>query len=102
MIQVNAGLANKPYRASEPAVLSPMDHDHSEHEQPQPRGERYFHWVLCGFILVAAFFLITEHRAHLFGFLPYALLLACPLMHFFGGHGHHSHRHPDADKEDRS
>ena len=44
---------------------------------------------------VAAFFLLTEHRAHLFGALPFLLLLACPLMHVFmhrghGSHGHHS------------
>jgi hypothetical protein len=28
--------------------------------------------------------------------LPYLLLLACPLMHLFHGHGHH--RHGGADK----
>ena len=48
------------------------------------------HWVLIGFLVIAGFFLFTEHRAHLFGLLPFLLLLACPLMHFFmhGGHGH--------------
>ena len=78
-----------------------MDNDHSGHDRS--RGERYFHWVLCGFIIVAAFFLFTEHRAHVFGFLPYALLLACPLMHLFmhGGHGGHSHGHSGADEENR-
>ena len=44
---------------------------------------------------VAAFFLLTEHRAHVFGALPFLLILACPLMHLFmhrghGGHGHHT------------
>lgn len=51
-------------------------------------------WVLIGFLAVAGFFLWTEHRAHLFGILPYLLLLACPLMHLFHhghGHGHHGH-----------
>ncbi len=40
---------------------------------------------------VAAYFLLTEHLAHVIGALPYLLLLACPLMHIFmhGGHGHH-------------
>jgi hypothetical protein len=49
-------------------------------------------WVLIGFLAVAAFFLWTEHRAHLFGILPFFLVLACPLMHLFHhghGHGHH-------------
>lgn len=48
-------------------------------------------WVLAGFLAIVLFFLLTEHRAHLFGFLPYLLLLACPLMHLFHGHGHHVH-----------
>ena len=48
---------------------------------------------------VAAFFLLAEHRAHLFGVLPYLLLLACPLMHLFmhrghGGHGGDGHTPP--------
>jgi len=46
--------------------------------------------VLIGFLAIAAFFLWTEHRAHLLGILPYALLLLCPLLHLFhGGHGGH-------------
>ncbi len=52
--------------------------------------------VLGGFLAVAAFFLLAEHRAHVFALLPYALLLACPLMHLFMHHGHghgHGHRH---------
>lgn len=45
-------------------------------------------FVLLMFLGVAAFFLWTEHRAHLYGLLPYALILACPLMHLFLHHGH--------------
>jgi hypothetical protein len=49
-------------------------------------------WALLGFLAVGGFFLFTEHTAHLLGFLPYALLLLCPLMMLFmhrshGGHG---------------
>ena len=36
-------------------------------------------FVLVGFIGIAAFFLVTEHRAHVLGALPYLLLLACAL-----------------------
>lgn len=48
--------------------------------------------ALCGFLAIAAFYLIAEHRAHLLGWLPWLLILACPLLHFFmhgkhGGHG---------------
>jgi hypothetical protein len=55
-------------------------------------------WVLLSFLGIAAFFLLTEHRAHVWGLTPYLLLLACPLLHFFmhGRHGGHrsdgSHR----------
>ena len=53
-------------------------------------------WVFIGFLAVAAFFLLSEHRAHFLGILPYLLVLACPLMHFFH-HGHHGpHAHQDA------
>ena len=50
--------------------------------------------VLLVFMAVIGFFLFTEHRAHLFGILPYLLLLACPFMHFFmhGGHSKHGER----------
>ena len=51
--------------------------------------------VLLGFLAIIVFFLVTEHTAHVFGILPYLLLLACPLMHFF--HGGHRHRHGRRD-----
>jgi hypothetical protein len=44
---------------------------------------------LVAFGLIAAFFLLSEHRAHALGVLPYLLLLACPLLHMFS-HGHHA------------
>ncbi len=50
-----------------------------------------FGLVLCGFLVVAGFFLLTEHTAHLFGILPFLLLAACPLMHLFMHHGHGGH-----------
>ena len=59
-----------------------------------------------GFLIIAAFFLATEHRAHLFGLLPYLLLLACPLLHMFGhggqgGHGGHGGGDAQRDRTDR-
>ena len=48
--------------------------------------------ALCAFLAIALFFLMTEHRAHFFGALPWLLLLACPFLHFLhGGHGHVGH-----------
>jgi hypothetical protein len=40
-------------------------------------------WGLVFFLAVALYFLLMEHRAHLFAALPWLLLLSCPLMHFF-------------------
>lgn len=47
--------------------------------------------ALAVFSAIGAFFLLTEHTAHVFGALPFVLLLGCVLMHFFmhGGHGSH-------------
>ena len=46
--------------------------------------------ALC-FLAITAFFLSTEHTAHVFGALPYLLIAACPLMHLFMHHGHAGH-----------
>jgi len=48
-------------------------------------------WVLLGFLAMTGFFLIIEHTAHLFGFLPYAFLLLCPLMMLFMHKNHDDH-----------
>lgn len=65
--------------------------DHATHHRKQENRLTRAKWVWIGFALIAAFFLWTEHRAHLLGALPFLLILACPLMHFFmhGSHGHH-------------
>jgi hypothetical protein len=60
------------------------EHDH----KPAPFLRTPGGFVLIGFLAIAGFFLWQEHRAHLLGFLPYLLLLACPLMHVFMHHGH--------------
>ena len=57
---------------------------------PDPHSR--FRWVFWGFMAVGAFFVLTEHTAHVLGILPYLLVLACPLMHLFMHHGH-GHEH---------
>ena len=49
------------------------------------------HIALLGFLAIIGFFLVTEHWAHLYGYLPFILLLACPLLHIFGHGGHGGH-----------
>ena len=48
-------------------------------------------------IAAIAFYFLREHWAHALGFLPYALFLACPLMHLFM---HHGHKHGGDASED--
>ena len=65
------------------------EHSHGK----QSTGGGAGRWVFWGFVLIAGYFLITEHRAHVIEFLPFLLVLACALMHLFhrhGGHGGHS------------
>lgn len=65
-----------------------QDHDHEPSLLKSRSG-----LVLIGFLAVAGFFLLMEHRAHVIAYLPYIFLLACPFMHLFhGGHGGHGER----------
>lgn len=67
-----------------------------EHETKHlSRGQ----WVFYGFLIFAGLLLFTEHRAHVLSFLPYLILLACPLMHLFMHHGHAGHNHHHETKE---
>ncbi len=53
--------------------------------------------TLIVFLSVAGFFLWTEHRAHLMGYLPFLIFLLCPLMHIFMHRGHGSHGNSDSN-----
>jgi hypothetical protein len=67
--------------------------DHAAHEHHTPWWRSRAGLALVGFLVIAGYFLVTEHRAHVAGALPWLLLLACPLMHLFMHHGHGGHRH---------
>lgn len=71
-----------------------QEHDH--------RHVQRIAWGWWFFAAVALFYLLSEHQAHLFGILPYLLLLACPFMHFFmhGRHGGHGSHDKGKDGED--
>lgn len=75
-------------------------------DHPNTRGawfqSRKTTWVLLGFLAIGAFFLITEHTAHVLGALPFLLFLLCPLMMLFmhGGHdGHGGNDHQGGQEE---
>lgn len=59
--------------------------------------------VVIMLALIAVFYMLREHWAHVVGNWAYLLLLLCPLMHVFGhgGHGGHSHRQGSETPPDR-
>ncbi|MGB2130238.1 MAG: DUF2933 domain-containing protein [Marinobacterium sp.] len=58
--------------------------------------------VALGAIAILGYFLVMEHLAHLVAWLPYLILLLCPLMHLFmhHGHGHGPHQGDDTTSRD--
>jgi hypothetical protein len=75
-----------------------MHTEHDSHGPDEPAGGQFFTsrngLILLAFLGIAAFYLLTEHTAHVYRVLPYLLLAACPLLHLFmhGGHGSHGGR----------
>ncbi len=76
-------------------------HDRSPTKAPPAQaGSKAFGrawWIFGGFAAFVVILFVLEHRAHLVEWLPWVILLACPLMHFFmhGSHGGHGDA-PDA------
>jgi hypothetical protein len=71
-----------------------MEHKHASPSAGATKSRSNI--ALIAFLLIGAFFLVTEHWAHVSGWFqywPYLLLLACPVMHLFmhRGHGHGGH-----------
>lgn len=82
-------------------------HEQYQHAATQHKSFLRRHWWLSLIALaIILYFLLTEHRQHVFSYLPFLLLLACPLMHFFM-HGRHSghqgtqEHHEDKNKDNR-
>jgi hypothetical protein len=57
------------------------------------------HWSVWCLITVGLALLIIDHWVHVLGALPYLVLLACPLVHFFM-HGKHGHKHHQDTKRE--
>jgi hypothetical protein len=80
-----------------------MNHEHRHEPDSGKETISRAKWVFIGFAVIAAYFLIAEHKAHLSEYLKYwplLLVLACPLMHLFmhGGHGGHGNQRNDSDE----
>ena len=75
---------------------TPQPHraDHGD----QRRNNRTLKSAIWMLALIVGFYLVREHWDHVAGNWVYLLLLACPLMHLFHGHGGHgSHGRPDGN-----
>jgi hypothetical protein len=53
--------------------------------------------VICLLLAALGGYLLWTHTGHTLAALPYLLLLACPMMHFFG-HGHRHEHYREADQ----
>jgi hypothetical protein len=56
-------------------------------------------WAICA-IVVISYFLLMEHRQHVFQALPFLIILLCPMMHVFMHHGHGGHNEHDVKDTD--
>ncbi|OAD41619.1 hypothetical protein LPB72_09820 [Hydrogenophaga crassostreae] len=76
-----------------------------EHKTPTPQSRkallsRPFKTALWMVAAVASFFLVRENWALFSNNWIYLLLLACPLMHFFHGHGGHGGHSNNSNKNE--
>jgi hypothetical protein len=73
------------------------EHEHLTHQQEPEKKSWWLSfpgYITIILLIAAGYYLITEHRAHLFNMLPLLILLLCPLMHLMHG-GHHPHHKKD-------
>ena len=78
---------------------------HSHHENTENGNGESWLFSRTGIATIVAvsvlgFLIYQGHGAHLLGYAPFLLILACPLMHIFmhGGHGGHGgHQHSEED-----
>ena len=74
-------------------------------EQTHPETGQYSFWswaFIAAAVVIVGYYLLTEHQAHVFAALPWLLILACPLMHMFMGHGGHGNHGRSRREDDQS
>ena len=80
-----------------PDDTNPSTHRYANPEKPLARPVKT---ALLMAALVGVFYLLREHWDHLTGNWVYFLLLACPLIHLFMGHGGHGgHRNASTGRD---
>lgn len=86
-----------------------MAHSHEHTSSVEPASTSFIKRpagiAVAMLALIAGFYFLREHWQHVAGNWPYLLLLACPVMHMFhghGGHGQHSHGEAPVDSAKKS
>jgi hypothetical protein len=78
-----------------------MTSDHIQTPTPSAATRQPARGLLVAAAMTAAiglFFLLREHWVHVGSYWPYMILLACPVMHLFHGHGAHGRRDGPAER----
>lgn len=78
--------------------MSTTYHEHAPTSSRAPGMSRPVKVALLMVAAIGGFFLLREHWDHVAGNWVYLLLLACPLMHLFHGHGRHGGHGKPVDK----
>ncbi|MBS2783948.1 DUF2933 domain-containing protein [Aeromonas salmonicida] len=77
------------------------NHLHSVENVASPFWRSKAGVVLIMLVAIGVFYVVREHFGHVSPFLPYLILLICPLMHFFGHGAHGRHGSSQANKDDK-
>lgn len=72
--------------------------EHQSTSPHPPKKNRALKVALLMVAFIGGFYLLREHWNHVAGNWIYLLLLACPMMHFFHGHGGHGGQATQANK----
>lgn len=75
----------------------------SHYHQPKHHTTRWrtpSRLAVLFFFAAIGYLLLTEHWAHIKPYLPWLILLLCPLMHFFHHGGHHRHQDTHQDEQE--
>jgi len=77
------------------------NHQHSNESPPSGFWRTKGGVVLIMLFVIAIFYVVREHFAHVYPYLPYLILLICPLMHFFGHCQHGSKTKIGRDEKEK-
>lgn len=72
--------------------MSSHTHHQAEAVPEQSFWRSRYGLVFIAFAGIATAYLLFEHTAHVIQYLPFGILLLCPLMHMFMHAGHGRHR----------